>query len=76
MSRIGAILSPLIAVNLGAGGHLQAAEVIITVICGLAACCVLGLPYETSGKSLEVNSQHTNAVAAKSKTFSQLMFRP
>ena len=56
LSRVGAIMAPLVAVNLGAGGHLRTAEVIVAAFSIVAAACVLGLPFETSSRSLEVRS--------------------
>ena len=50
-------MAPLVAVNLGAGGHLRAAEIIVACFSLLAAVGVLGLPFETKGQSLEVNVQ-------------------
>lgn len=54
MSRLGAILAPFVAVDLGQSGHIQVAEGLITAICILAAILAFSLPYETAGQSLQV----------------------
>lgn len=54
MSRLGAILSPLVSVGLTKSGHLGAAEGIIAACCTVAAICICCLPKETPGRSLEV----------------------
>lgn len=54
MSRVGAILAPAVAVDLGKGGHLVAAEGVIMGLCLAAAACILLLPVETAGRVLQV----------------------
>lgn len=58
MSRLGAILAPFVAVDLGQSGHLHVAEALITASCILAAASAIGLPYETAGHSLQVSVHH------------------
>lgn len=56
MSRIGALLSPFLAVDLVERGHPGAAEACIAVFCVAAAIATAALPVETSGKALMVRS--------------------
>jgi nitrate/nitrite transporter NarK len=56
MSRLGAILSPLVSVGLTKSGHLRAAEGIIAACCTIAAICICCLPKEMPGRSLEVRN--------------------
>ena len=53
MSRLGAILAPPLAVDLGQSGHLRLAEGVIAGICLIAALCTCLLPYETAGRDLQ-----------------------
>ena len=55
MSRVGALLSPFMAVALVERGMPRAAEGIIAVVCILAAVATLCLPLETAGKALLVS---------------------
>lgn len=55
MSRIGALLSPFMAVALVERGMPGAAEGIIAVCCMLAAIATMRLPLETAGKALLVS---------------------
>ena len=60
MSRVGALLSPFMAVALVERGMPWAAEGIIAVACVLAAVATLCLPLETAGKALMVSRlRHT-----------------
>ncbi len=54
MSRIGALLSPFLAVSFVERGMPQAAEGIIAAACLAAALAVAFLPMETSGRALLV----------------------
>ncbi len=54
MSRVGALLSPFMAVALVERGIPHAAEGIIAAVCVLAAIATLCLPLETAGKALLV----------------------
>lgn len=56
MSRVGAILAPSLSVDLGHDGHLPLAEAIITAFCLTAAAATCLLPFETAGKTLQVQS--------------------
>lgn len=67
MSRWGAILAPLLSVDLAQSGHLRLAEGVIAGICLLAALCTCLLPYETSGRDLQVCSHPPEAQAGLHK---------
>ena len=54
MSRVGALLSPFLAVDLVARGGPSSAELVLAVCCLLAASATAALPLETSGKALLV----------------------
>ena len=56
MSRIGALLSPFLAVDLVVRGYPAAAEVAIGAACFAAAVATGALPLETSGKALMVRA--------------------
>ena len=58
MSRVGALLSPFMAVALVERGMPRAAEGIIAAVCVLAAAATLCLPLETAGKALLVRRMH------------------
>ena len=60
MSRIGALLSPFMAVALVERGMPHAAEAIIAVVCVLAALATVCLPLETAGKALLVSGPQQN----------------
>lgn len=59
MSRVGALLSPFMAVALVERGMPHAAEGIIAAACVLAAVATLCLPLETAGKALLVRKTQT-----------------
>ena len=56
MSRIGAIISPYVAVALVEQGRPGAAEGLITAFCILAAIATMCLSLETAGKALMVSA--------------------
>ena len=56
MSRIGAIVSPYVAVALVEQGMPGAAEGLITAFCILAAIATMCLSRETAGKALMVSA--------------------
>lgn len=56
MSRVGALLSPFLAVDLVVRGYPAAAEVAIGVACIAAALATSALPLETSGRALLVRA--------------------
>ena len=62
VSRIGALLSPVLAVSLVERGLPQAAEGIIAAACIVAAIAVAFLPLETAGKALMVRPATTAPV--------------
>lgn len=54
MSRVGAIVSPFVSVNMIKSGHLRGAEGVIAGFCIAAAFCICCLPKEKPSRSLEV----------------------
>lgn len=66
MSRVGALLSPFMAVALVERGMPHAAEGIIAGICVLAAIATLCLPLETAGKALLVSRPQSLALRQSS----------
>ena len=56
MSRIGALVSPFLAVDLVARGSPGIAEGTLAIFCLAAAAACAALPLETSGKALMVNA--------------------
>ncbi|CAL5229494.1 g12830 [Coccomyxa viridis] len=64
MSRVGALLSPFMAVALVERGMPHAAEGIIAGICVLAAIATLCLPLETAGKALLVDAEKSEESAS------------
>ena len=54
MSRIGAIVSPFVSVNMIKSGHLRGAEGLIAGFCIAATFCICFLPKEKASRSLEV----------------------